>query len=64
MSDTASAQPPSAPSGKDDSNRPRFMGLWVGLVLAVSLFGGAATVVMDEVYRTLVKNGILPSLPT
>ena len=50
-------------ANRSDPYRPRFIGLWIGLVLASVLGGGAAGVIADIVYRDLVRSGILPAIP-
>ncbi len=50
-------------AARSDPYRPRFLGFWIGVVLAFVLGGGAAGVIADIVYRDLVRAGILPAIP-
>ena len=63
MSQTAPAADQDSGASRSDPYRPRFLGFWIGLVLAFVLGGGAASVVADIVYRDLVRAGLLPPIP-
>lgn len=37
-----------------DPSRPRYLGIWVAVVLNLVLFGGASAVVADVFYRMML----------
>ncbi len=37
-----------------DPGRPRYLGVWVAVVLNIVLFGGASTIVADVFYRMML----------
>lgn len=63
MSQTSPAADQDSGAARNDPYRPRFMGFWIGIVLAFVLGGGAAGVIADIVYRDLVRAGVLPPIP-
>ena len=42
-----------AANPRGDPARPRYLGLWVAVILALALFGGAGGVVTDVILKLL-----------
>jgi hypothetical protein len=55
MADTTA--PPEVTVHSGDPGRPRYLGLWVAVILLLVLLGGAGGVITDVLYRQFILGG-------